>query len=60
MLSASNLFQFLSDEVCKPFGFAANDIVITPLGIEVTIIGVKLPPAPEKPPEPDEPADGDG
>ena len=28
----------------------ANDMVITPLGVEITIIGVKMPPAREPPP----------
>jgi len=49
-----------NDDVCRPFGFAANDVIVTPLGIEVTIIGVKVPPAPP-PPEGDDgepPADG--
>ena len=44
-----------SDEVCRPFGFGANDVVVTPLGIEVTIIGVKAAPAPPPP----EGADGE-
>mmetsp|Transcript_17298 Transcript_17298/g.34513 ORF Transcript_17298/g.34513 Transcript_17298/m.34513 type:complete len:138 (+) Transcript_17298:94-507(+) len=33
---------FLTDEeTCRAFGFLPNDIVITPLGMEVVIIGVK-------------------
>ena len=50
----------MPDEVCRPFGFGANDVVITPLGIEVTIIGVKVPPAPAPPEGADSepPADG--
>jgi hypothetical protein len=43
-----------TDEACRPFGFSANDVIITPLGIEVTVIGVK--PAPK--PEPEDGADG--
>jgi len=31
-----------SEEACAPFGFRARDIVKTPVGMEVTIIGVKL------------------
>mmetsp|Transcript_53565 Transcript_53565/g.127379 ORF Transcript_53565/g.127379 Transcript_53565/m.127379 type:complete len:138 (+) Transcript_53565:166-579(+) len=31
----------IDDDTCRPFGFLPNDMVITPLGITVTIIGVK-------------------
>jgi len=30
-----------SDDATSPFGFALNDILLTPLGVEVTILGVK-------------------
>ncbi len=29
------------DQSCKPFGFSAGTIVLTPLGVEVTILGVR-------------------
>ena len=29
------------DESCQPFGFRVGDILMTPLGVEVTVIGVK-------------------
>jgi len=47
-----------TDEACRPFGFAANDVIITPLGIEVTVIGVKPAPKPEAPEAPEGGADG--
>jgi len=50
--------QHCADEACRPFGFAANDVIITPLGIEVTVIGVKPAPKPEAPEAPEGGADG--
>ena len=33
---------FLTDDASmKPFGFRMNDIVLTPLGVEATVIGIK-------------------
>jgi len=32
---------FVTDEHCSPFGFRANDIIKTPLGLTGTVIGVK-------------------
>ena len=32
---------YVDAETCKPFGFLANDILVAPLGIQITILGVK-------------------
>lgn len=32
---------YVEDEHCIPFGFRANDIIKTPLGLTGTVIGVK-------------------
>jgi hypothetical protein len=33
---------FLTDDAsCKPFGFTAGSILLTPLGVEVTVLGVR-------------------
>ena len=32
---------YVDVESCKPFGFYANDILVSPLGIQITILGVK-------------------
>ena len=58
--SHTHAHTYVAAEVCKPFGFMANDMVITPLGVEITIIGVKMPPAREPPPgDPDADADAE-
>jgi hypothetical protein len=33
---------YTEDEHCTPFGFRANDIIKTPLGLTGTVIGVKV------------------
>ena len=58
--SHTHAHSYVAAEVCKPFGFMANDMVITPLGVEITIIGVKMPPAREPAPgDPDADADAE-
>jgi hypothetical protein len=32
---------YVDEESCKPFGFGVNDILVVPLGIQVTVLGVK-------------------
>ena len=33
---------YLTDDAsCKPFGFSAGSIILTPLGVEVTVLGVR-------------------
>jgi hypothetical protein len=32
---------YTDSESCRPFGFVVNDILKAPLGIQITILGVK-------------------